>query len=179
VLPGFAGSEEKGVKRRNSGWTDGSQACPQIEAVIEIPKWSFLKRGSSGRVDFVSPFPCPFNYGSVPEYVGLEGDLLDVLVLGPRLARGTRVEVRAIGAVGLSDRGMYDDKIVGSREPLRRWQPAAVLLFFRFYAVCKRLLNVYRGRPGLTRCEGWGNAAEAIQRATRRDATWRGPEVSF
>ncbi|MFV2070894.1 MAG: hypothetical protein ACC645_28340, partial [Pirellulales bacterium] len=57
----------------------------EIEVVIEIPKWSFLKRGTSGKVDFVSPFPCPFNYGSVPQYVGLEGDLLDALVLGPRL----------------------------------------------------------------------------------------------
>ncbi len=166
------------MKRRHSG-RDEPQSCPQIEVVIEIPKWSFLKRGTSGKVDFVSPFPCPFNYGSVPEYLGLEGDLLDALVLGPRLARGTRVKVKAIGSVGLSDRGMYDDKIVGGQEPLRRWQPGMVLLFFRFYALCKRLLNVYRGRPGLTRCEGWGNAAEAIQRATRRDATWRGPRVPF
>jgi inorganic pyrophosphatase len=147
------------VTRRRAECTDGSQACPQIEVVIEIPKWSFLKRDLSGKVHFVSPFPCPFNYGSVPEYVGLEGDLLDALVLGPRLARGTRVKVKAIGAVGLSDRGMYDDKIVGSQEPLRRWQPGMVLLFFRFYAFCKRLLNVYRGRLGLTRCEGWGDAA--------------------
>ena len=56
----------------------------EIEVVIEIPKWSFLKRGTSGKVDFVSPFPCPFNYGSVPRYIGLEGDLLDAVVLGPR-----------------------------------------------------------------------------------------------
>ena len=34
-----------------------------VDVVIEIPRWSFLKRGSSGGVDFVSPFPCPYNYG--------------------------------------------------------------------------------------------------------------------
>ena len=33
----------------------------ELEVVIEIPRGSFLKRGSDGQVDFVSPFPCPFN----------------------------------------------------------------------------------------------------------------------
>ena len=130
---------------------DGATREPQVEVVIEIPKWSFLKRGSTGRLDFVSPFPCPFNYGSIPDYVGLEGDLLDALVLGPRLRRGTRITARAFGAVGLSDRGAYDDKIICSREPLGRRDARRVLRFFRFYGICKRLLNVVRGRPGLTR----------------------------
>ena len=46
-----------------------------------------------------------------------DGDLLDAVVLGPRLARGERVTVRAWGAVGLSDRGMYDDKLICSERP--------------------------------------------------------------
>ena len=41
-------------------------APPEVEVIIEIPKGSFIKRGSTGQVDFVSPLPCPFNYGSVP-----------------------------------------------------------------------------------------------------------------
>ena len=158
---------------------DGGIRAPLVEVVIEIPKWSFLKRGGTGRVDFVSPFPCPFNYGSIPDYVGLEGDLLDALVLGPRLRRGTRVTVRAFGAVGLSDRGGYDDKIVCSRESLGWRDVERVLSFLRFYGVCKRLLNVVRGRPGLTRCEGWGSAQQAIRRATPRDGRWSGPTVPF
>jgi inorganic pyrophosphatase len=150
-----------------------------VEVIVEIPRWSFLKRGTTGHVDFVSPFPCPFNYGSVPTHVGLEGDLLDALILGPRLARGSRVTVRAFGAVGLTDRGLYDDKLICSRKPLRYWQRTMVLPFFHFYALCKRLLNYYRGRPGPTRCEGWGDAAAAIARSSPRDSTWRGPEVPF
>ena len=63
---------------------------PELDVVIEVPRGSFLKRGSTGRVDFVSPLPCPYNYGSVPQYIGLEGDLLDALVLGPPLPLGTR-----------------------------------------------------------------------------------------
>jgi hypothetical protein len=43
----------------------GAQAPPEVEVLIEIPRGSFVKRGSTGHVDFVSPLPCPFNYGSV------------------------------------------------------------------------------------------------------------------
>jgi inorganic pyrophosphatase len=50
---------------------------PEVDVVIEVPRGSFLKRGSTGRVDFISPLPCPYNYGSVPTHIGLEGDLLD------------------------------------------------------------------------------------------------------
>ena len=93
---------------------------PSVEVVIEVPRGSFLKRGSTGRVDFISPLPCPFNYGSVPKYLGLEGDLLDAVVLGPRLPAGTRVQAKAWGAVILTDRGMTDDKLICGNHPLHR-----------------------------------------------------------
>ena len=157
----------------------GDTQPPEVEVVIEIPRGSFLKVGSTGQVDFVSPLPCPFNYGSVPDYVGLEGDLLDALVLGPRLPAGSRVTVRAFGAVGLSDRGLYDDKLVCALQPPGRWQRLGVLGFFHLYARAKRLLNLSRRRPGLTRCEGWGDAREAIARAIPRPPDWRGPDVPF
>ena len=93
-------------------------AAPEVDVVIEIPRWSFLKRGSTGRIDFVSPLPCPFNYGAIPQYLGQEGDLLDAVVLGPRLPAGTRLRVRAWGAVILMDRGMTDDKLICSVRPV-------------------------------------------------------------
>jgi inorganic pyrophosphatase len=139
---------------------------PFLEVVIEIPRGSFLKRGSSGRLDFISPLPCPFNYGSVAGYLGLEGDLLDAVVLGPRLKRGACVSVPALGAVGLTDRGMYDDKLICSDAALGRWQRSFIVLFFRIYARCKGALNFYRRRPGRNACEGWCDAREAIARAT-------------
>ena len=152
---------------------------PRVEVVIEIPRGSFVKRGSTGHVDFISPLPCPFNYGSVPDLVGLEGDLLDALVLGPRLRLGTRITVAAWGAVTLTDRGMADDKLVCSDKPLRASQRRDVLRFFRFYARCKGVLNAWRGRPGRNACEGWCEADAAIARARPRDATWVGPHVEF
>jgi inorganic pyrophosphatase len=166
--------------RSLSDQDDAIREPPSLEVVIEIPLGSFLKRGSTGDLDFVSPVPCPFNYGSVEDYVGLEGDLLDAVVLGPRLRRGTRVCIQAYGAIGLTDRGMYDDKLICARQPIRPWQRFLILLFFRFYARCKGLLNLFRGRGGRNACEGWCDASDAIARARpRSDTDWKGPVVPF
>ena len=152
---------------------------PELDVVIEVPRGSFLKRGSTGHVDFVSPLPCPFNYGSVPSYVGLEGDLLDALVLGPRLALGTQIRVRAWGAVTLTDRGMSDDKLICSDHPVTQSERRRVLRFFHFYAKCKGLLNAWRRRPGRNACEGWCEANQALARAQPRGDGWDGPRVKF
>jgi inorganic pyrophosphatase len=152
---------------------------PEVDVVIEIPRGSFLKRGSLGRVDFISPLPCPFNYGSVPTLVGLEGDLLDVVVLGRRLCQGTRLRLPAWGAIVQRDRGMLDHKLICSAEPLDEAMRREVLRFFRFYARSKGLLNLLRGRPGRNACEGWVEASEALACARPRRASWRGPPVRF
>jgi inorganic pyrophosphatase len=142
---------------------------PVVEVIIEVPRGSFLKRGSTGTIDFISPLPCPFNYGSVPSYLGLEGDLLDALVLGPRLPLGTRIRVKVWGAVTLTDRGMTDDKLICSNLSPDAAQRHKILQFFHFYAKCKGLLNIWRGRPGRNACEGWCEATHALARARPRD----------
>ena len=168
------------ARQYHSSIPDTSTRPPRLEVVIEIPRGSFLKRGSSGELDFISPLPCPYNYGSVENYIGLEGDLLDAVVLGPRLQRGERVSVYAVGAIGLTDRGMYDDKIVCSTDPAIMTRRFPILLFFRFYAKCKGILNLFRGRPGRNTCNGWGDASEAISRARpRKDSHWTGPVIPF
>jgi inorganic pyrophosphatase len=157
-----------------------SEPPPWLEVVIEIPRWSFLKRGSNGRIDFVSPVPCPYNYGSVPGLLGLEGDLLDALVLGPRLRRGARVRVAAHGAVGLLDRGLYDDKLVCSVAPPSAAERQRIQLFFLVYGWAKRLLNWIRMQPGATRSQGWHSATEALARARPvRSGQRREPIVRF
>ena len=158
--------------------TDSGNA-PVVTVVIEVPRWGFVKRGPDGVVDFVSPLPCPFNYGSVPDRVGLEGDLLDALVLGPRLPPGTRLRLPVFGAVGFVDRGLYDDKLVCAPQPPGRWQRWLVVRFFHAYAVAKGVLNRLRGQRGRMGCTGWGSARAAIDRAPRRGAGWRGPPVNF
>ena len=151
-----------------------------LDIVIEVPRGSFVKRDLDGTRRFVSPLPCPFNYGAVPDRLGLEGDLLDAVVLGPSLPFGTRVQLPAWGAVGLHERSLYDDKLICGPRPLSRFESCWVLGFFYGYGWCKRLLNSYRRRPGLTRCEGWQDVAAALDRArpnTSREL--REPSIPF
>ena len=152
---------------------------PTVEVVIEIPRGSFLNRGSTGHVDFISPLPCPFNYGAIPTLVGLEGDLLDAVVLGPRLPVGRRLRVPAWGAIVQRDRGMVDHKLICSAGMLTESERRDVLRFFRFYAQAKGLLNVLRGQWGRNACEAWIEAREALACARPRDASWQGPKVGF
>jgi len=82
--------------------------------------------------------------------------------------------------VGLTDRGMYDDKLICSHNPVGRWQRLQVLLFFSFYARCKWLLNLFRGQSGRNACEGWGDPKAAIDRAhPLNEEVWRGPGIPF
>jgi inorganic pyrophosphatase len=87
--------------------------------------------------------------------------------------------VKAWGAITLRDRGMIDDKLVCSHEPLQPSERRAVLRFFRFYAACKGLLNFVRRRPGRNACEGWLDARAAIARARPRDASWKEPTIPY
>ena len=145
------------------------EAYPQVEVTIEIPRWGFLKRGSTEHVDFISPLPCPYNYGAVDTLIGLDDDDLDAVILGPRLPRGSRILTTAFDAIGLTDRDMYDDKLICSHRPLSSRERDAVLRFFSAYAGAKRLLNALRGQPGKTVCEGWSGANNAIGRARSHD----------
>ena len=158
---------------------EASSEPPEVEVLIEVPRGSFLKRGSSGSIDFVSPLPCPFNYGAVPTHLGLEGDLLDAVVLGPRLRFGTRVRVKAWGAVTLTDRGMSDDKLICADHPLSWVERRNVLRFFHFYAKCKGLMNLWRLRSGRNACEGWCEATEALARARPLTDMWTGSPTPF
>jgi inorganic pyrophosphatase len=152
---------------------------PELEVMIEVPRGSFVKRGSSGSIDFISPLPCPFNYGAVPTLLGLEGDLLDAVVLGKRIAYGTRLRVVAWGVVSLTDRGLSDDKLICSEHAPSDQECGEVLRFFHFYARCKGLLNLWRRRPGRNGCDGWSDAGQALARARPIPASWAGPPVPF
>jgi inorganic pyrophosphatase len=126
----------------------------ELEVVIDVPRGSFIKRDDEGKVDYVSPLPCPFNYGSVPGTLSGDGDRLDALVLGPRLAQGARVRVPVRALVRFLDAGDNDPKYVCSARPLSRRERALVAVFFSAYAYLKGALNLARGKHGPTRYGG-------------------------
>ncbi len=129
----------------------------RVPIVIEVPRFSFVKRAPNGSIDFVSPFPTPFNYGSVPGTQAEDGEPRDVLLLGPRLDRGTRTEAEVLGVVRFLDAGLPDPKIVAGAR-LRRRDRATIEGFFRLYALAKRVTG---RRP--TRFEGFIAARDFVE----------------
>lgn len=123
--------------------------------LIEYPRGSMIKRRSDGSIDFVSPLPCPYNYGHVPGVMSGDGDPLDAVVLGRRLRAGARVTTRVVGVIGFVDVGQLDPKVICSARPMTTAQRVGLELFFTVYALGKRALARGRGLSGETRFSGW------------------------
>ncbi len=124
-----------------------------LEVVIELPKGTRTRRGLDGRLLFASPVGAPFNYGSVPGHHSEDGDELDAIVLGPRLAVGVMVTGTVLGVVDFVDDGAFDPKVIIGDE-LSEADRMAVRLFFAVYAPAKRVLAVLRGSRQPTRVRG-------------------------
>ena len=101
-----------------------------INAIIEIPsgtneKWEIDKNSGQITRDSIDNTPrtinylgYPGNYGFIPQTLlskdnGGDGDPLDIIVLGPSVERGTVLECKVIGVLGMLDREENDDKLIG------------------------------------------------------------------
>jgi inorganic pyrophosphatase len=124
-----------------------------LTVLVEQPRAAFIKRREDGRIDFVSPLPCPFNYGSVPGTLAADGDREDALVLGPRLRKGVYPGLTVLARAHFVDAGRYDGKWVCGQE-LRPRDQQLIVMFFRAYALGKGVLNRLRGLSGATRFGG-------------------------
>ncbi len=127
---------------------------PTADVVIEVPAGSFIKRRPDGSTDFVSPLPCPFNYGSVVGSLAADGDPQDALVLGPAMQAGQRCTVRVWERVRFEDNGAIDDKWICGASPPTENDRKRITRFFTFYVWAKRALNQLRGRKGPTQFHG-------------------------
>lgn len=127
-----------------------------VRVRVEIPRGSLVKRRADGSVDFVSPLPCPFDYGSLPGTASSDGDPVDALLVGRPQGRerGTTVDARVLGIVRFVDGGREDPKLVCGFAPLSRWDGAHIRRFFFVYAPIKRALARLRGQRGETRYLG-------------------------
>jgi inorganic pyrophosphatase len=129
-------------------------ARSRVRVVIDTPRLGFVKRRDDGRVDFISPLPSPFNYGSVPSTTSADGDRVDAIVLGKRLARGSEVDCAVVAVARFVDAGVDDPKWICSDRPLSRADRALITAFFAVYVRMKRALHALRGEPGETRFDG-------------------------
>lgn len=123
---------------------------------VETPKGSFRKRSGQGRVEFLSPLPCPFNYGCVPGTRAEDGEPEDALLLGARRRRGETCLAAVVGVVAFVDAGQRDDKLVcaSGRELDRVRTRILIRAFFTLYAFTKRVRALLRSSAGPTRYEG-------------------------
>jgi inorganic pyrophosphatase len=138
---------------------DMSSNITRYTARIEVSRGGFVKFRDEDAIDFISPIPCPYNYGSVEGFIGGDGDPLDAVILGPRLARGELVEAQLVSVVYFRDAGAIDDKLILSPtgEGPSRIQQVQLRVFFQTYALVKRAMHILRRRPGPTAFEGFGS----------------------
>ena len=92
-----------------------------INAIIEVARGSIYKyeiitESGQLKLDRVgySSLSYPFTYGAVPATWDLDGDPLDVVIVGitEPLVPGSLVEARVIGIMKMDDGGETDDKVI-------------------------------------------------------------------
>ena len=128
-----------------------------VTITIEIPRWSFAKYTLSepgGQLEFISPLPCPFNYGFVAGHLGGDQMPLDAIVMGGRLARGSEVQTEVRAFVHFVDNDENDDKLVCSSHVLRSWEVMLLKTGFPVYVRMKRFVNWCKGKRGKTHSDG-------------------------
>ncbi len=129
----------------------------RVRVRVEVPRGSLAKRGAHGQIEFLSPVPCPFHYGSVVGVLGADGDAQDALILGARgpCPRGSVHELPVRACIRFVDDGFADDKWVCSSAPVTRAQELALVAFFRFYGVVKLAHDRVRGKRAPTGYRGF------------------------
>ncbi|AKB78521.1 Inorganic pyrophosphatase [Methanosarcina horonobensis HB-1 = JCM 15518] len=124
-----------------------------MKIVIETPKYSFSKyRKTEEGYEraFFSPLPTIFNYGFIEGTTGPDGMEEDVVVLGPRLSRGSTFERENFdGLVKFLDNSIRDDKRLIYISGF--CSPALLAFYFRLYALFKVFLYACRERK-ITTC---------------------------
>ena len=121
-----------------------------LQITIDTPKMSFVKYKDDGSVDYISPFPCPFNYGSAPNTISGDGDREDAIYLGKKIQKGHSVTVNVWGVVNFIDKGENDPKYICSEEPPTLFNRAVIRGFFLLFAVMKRGFNRIKRKKGKT-----------------------------
>ena len=167
-------SKEHSMADFNQILTPGDVDGGIINVVNEISagschKIEWNRKLAAFQLDRVEPaiFAKPTNYGFIPQTLDEDGDELDVLLITEQpLATGIFLEAKVIGVMKFVDDGEVDDKIVcvpaddrnsGNAYNTLADLPAQLIKQIEFH------FNNYKAlkKPGSTKVESWGDAAEA------------------
>jgi inorganic pyrophosphatase len=91
-----------------------------INVIVEIPKGTTAKYEVSNSGDFITiatllhnKYRYPFNYGSIPQTLSNDGDMLDAIVLCDEpILPGTIIQCQIVAMVKTTDNGQEDNKII-------------------------------------------------------------------
>ena len=134
-----------------------SEHPEQVRIRIEVSRGGFVKRRPDGTVDFASPLPSPFSYGSVEGRMAADGDPEDALVVGSSPRRGEVVTLGVYGRVLFVDAGVEDHKWICAERPPSAVDIRRIKRFFAWYAKAKRLLYWSRRVEGGAQFHGVEN----------------------
>ncbi|MEM9188571.1 MAG: inorganic diphosphatase [Myxococcota bacterium] len=126
-----------------------------VRVRIEVSKGGFAKRDAEGRIEFATPIPCPYNYGSIIDTVSADGEGIDAVLLGGRVRRGELRTATVRAVARFVDAGQDDPKVICSTQPFQSKDRVLLTLFFRIYSRVKQVKQIFDGEAGRTRFIGW------------------------
>lgn len=154
----------------------------RVNILVEIPagtngKWEVNKETGNlewefkkGKPRVVKYLPYVGNYGMIPQTLspkqeGGDGDPLDIILLGERVARGEVVKGKLIGVMLMKDNGETDDKLlavaegsvfegIDSIEEMNKEFPGVL-------TILKTWFSNYKGKDEKMIIEGFSNSKEA------------------
>lgn len=160
----------------NAAFGPGDVDGGLVNVVVEIGKGSTLKiewdrQNKVMKLDRVEPavFAKPTSYGFIPQTLDEDGDELDVLILTDEpLPTGLVMEGRVIGVMKFIDDGEVDDKVVVVPSDDRNTGDGIASMDDVNAQLIKQIefhFNNYKAlkKPGSTKVDHWGDAAEAIE----------------
>lgn len=163
--------------------------CPpdDLNVLIEVPlggdpiKYEIDKASGAMFVDryLYTEMRYPCNYGFVPHTLSLDGDPIDVMVVGNRpLVPGSVVRARPVGVLMMTDDKGQDEKILavphqkltGYYDKIQSYTDLPQTLIDKIGHFFEHYKDLEKGK--WTRIEGWGDvdrARELITQAVERE----------
>ena len=125
-----------------------------------------LETNKNNEPKFINYLGCPFNYGMIPRTLAIDGEPLDVVVLGSAIKQGSVVPVKIIGILKLIDKGIMDNKIIAvADDPIFGKINSINELDYKFEGVTKIIttwFTYYKGK-GKTKIINFNEVEEAYK----------------